>query len=40
MFAEDKKVRGVTGTLKGWSAVQGDLDRLETWTDSNLVQFN
>lgn len=36
MFARDRKVRGVTGTPKGWSAIQEALDRLAKWADRNL----
>lgn len=38
--AEDTKVKGVTGTPKGWSTMQRALDRLEKWADRNFMQFN
>ena len=39
-FADDTKRGGVTDTPEGHAAIQRDLNRLEKWTDSNLMQFN
>jgi len=37
---DDTKLCGVVGMLEGRDAIQGDLDRLETWACMNLMKFN
>ena len=39
-FAYDTKLGAVTGTPEGCAAVQCDLDRLESWAQRNLMEFN
>jgi len=39
-FADDRKLGGVVGTLAGCAAIQGDLDRLESWAERKLMKFN
>ncbi|KAK4830060.1 hypothetical protein QYF61_008398 [Mycteria americana] len=39
-FADDKKLRGVADTAEGHAAIQRDLDRLEKWSNRNLMNFN
>jgi len=39
-FADDTKLRGVVHTLACCAAIQRDLDRLESWTERNLMRFN
>jgi len=39
-FADDTKLGGVVDTQEGCAAIQGDLNRLESWTQRNLMKFN
>ena len=39
-FAGDTKLGGVADTPEGCAAIQRDLDRLEIWTQGNLMKFN
>ncbi|GAB0193219.1 cAMP-dependent protein kinase inhibitor alpha [Grus japonensis] len=39
-FAGDTKLCGAVNMLEGRDAIQGDLDRLETWARANLMKFN
>jgi len=39
-FANDTKLCGVVGTLKGRDAIQHDLDRLESWACMNRMKLN
>ncbi|GAB0187007.1 mitochondrial enolase superfamily member 1 [Grus japonensis] len=39
-FANNTKLRGVVNMLEGRDAIQGDLDRLETWACANRMKFN
>ncbi|PKU37160.1 rna-directed dna polymerase from mobile element jockey-like [Limosa lapponica baueri] len=39
-FADDTKLGGVAYMPEGCSTVQRDFDRLEKWTDRNLMKFN
>ncbi|PKU43873.1 hypothetical protein llap_5804 [Limosa lapponica baueri] len=39
-FADNTKLGGVADTLEGCAAIQGDLDRLESWAERNLMEFS
>jgi len=39
-FADDTKLGGVGDTPAGCAAIQSDLDRLESWTERNLMEIN
>jgi len=39
-FAGDTKLGGVADTLAGCAAIQRHLDRLESWVERNLMNFN
>jgi len=39
-FADDTKLGGVLGTPEGCAAIQRDLDRLESWTQRNVLKLN
>ena len=39
-FADDNKLSGEVDTLEGRAALWEDLDRLEEWTNKNLIKLN
>ncbi|KAJ7424503.1 rna-directed dna polymerase from mobile element jockey-like [Pitangus sulphuratus] len=39
-FADDTKLEGGADTPEGFTVIQLDLDRLESWVERNLTRFN
>ncbi|PKU44202.1 hypothetical protein llap_5498 [Limosa lapponica baueri] len=39
-FADDTKLGGLANTPEGCATIQCDLNRLQSWTEKNLVRFN
>ena len=39
-FLDDTKLEGVVGMPEGCAAIQQEQDRLEGWTERNLMNFN
>ena len=39
-FADDRKLGSVSDTPAGCAAIQQDLNRLESWEERNLMNFN
>ena len=39
-FADDTKLWDVVNTPEGWDAIQRDLDRIEQWTQVNIMKFS
>ncbi|PKU40376.1 rna-directed dna polymerase from mobile element jockey-like [Limosa lapponica baueri] len=39
-FTDDTKLGGVADTPEGCATIQQDLERLESWAETNLVKFN
>lgn len=38
-YADDTQLGGVADTLDGFAVIQRDLNRLENWTNRNLMKF-
>ena len=39
-FADGRKLEGLADTPEGYTFIQQDLDRLESWAGRNLMRFN
>lgn len=40
MFASATKLGGVADSSEGYATTQRELDKLERWTDKNLMKFS